>query len=258
MSQTVGSTTTIYPNKFYSITSTTNGGTTYAASTVTTNTARRSRSPAFHTSWCINRKAEDCNCRRRSRSTGSGTRHQRTLDAHGTYSRVARGEMADAERALLGYDVCATVVTLPGGEGIMWGRVLAASGGLIILVFTIALWYSDHQKNMSIIANWQKDYNSLLTDRGNVNIRNVQLIRQNRQLVANNGILTEEKQQLSDSLTDLYQKIDTLSVQIDQLQQASELADITSSDLEKQSKINKNLLDESARLSQELERCAPH
>jgi ferredoxin len=135
----------------------------------------------------------------------------------------------------------------------MWGRVLAVSGGPIIVIFTVALWYSDHQKNMSIISNWQKDYNSLLTDKGNVNIRNVQLIRQNRQLVANNGILTEEKQQLSDSLTDLYQKIDTLSVQIDQLQQANELADITSSDLEKQRKINKNLLDESARLSQELE-----
>jgi RHS repeat-associated protein len=34
VSQTVGNTTTIYPNKFYSITSTTNGGTTYATTTV--------------------------------------------------------------------------------------------------------------------------------------------------------------------------------------------------------------------------------
>jgi RHS repeat-associated protein len=34
VSQTVGSTTTSYPNKWYSITSTTNGGTTYATSTV--------------------------------------------------------------------------------------------------------------------------------------------------------------------------------------------------------------------------------
>jgi RHS repeat-associated protein len=34
VSQTVGSTTTIYPNKYYSITSTTNGTTTYATTTV--------------------------------------------------------------------------------------------------------------------------------------------------------------------------------------------------------------------------------
>ena len=34
VSQTVGNTTTIYPNKYYSITSTTNGGTTYATTTV--------------------------------------------------------------------------------------------------------------------------------------------------------------------------------------------------------------------------------
>ena len=170
MSQTVGSTTTIYPNKFYSITSTTNGGTTHAASTVTTNTARRARSLAFHTSWCINRKAEDCNCRRGSRSTGSGTRHQRTLDAYGQlFPRGEGGSWLMRSGRCWGNAVCATVVTLPGGEGIMWGRVLAASGGLIILVFTVALWYSDHQKNMSIITNWQKDYNSLLTDRGNVN-----------------------------------------------------------------------------------------
>jgi YD repeat-containing protein len=34
VSQTAGSATTIYPNKFYSITSTTNGATTYATTTV--------------------------------------------------------------------------------------------------------------------------------------------------------------------------------------------------------------------------------
>jgi hypothetical protein len=34
VSQVVGNTTTIYPSKFYSITSTTNGGTTYATTTV--------------------------------------------------------------------------------------------------------------------------------------------------------------------------------------------------------------------------------
>jgi hypothetical protein len=34
VSQTIGNTTTIYPNKFYSITSTTNGETTYATTTV--------------------------------------------------------------------------------------------------------------------------------------------------------------------------------------------------------------------------------
>jgi RHS repeat-associated protein len=34
VSQTVGSSTTIYPNKFYSVTSTTNGATTYATTTV--------------------------------------------------------------------------------------------------------------------------------------------------------------------------------------------------------------------------------
>ena len=130
----------------------------------------------------------------------------------------------------------------------MWGRVLAVSGGPIILVFTVALWYSDHQKNMGIISNWQKDYNSLLADRGNVNIQNVQLNRQNRQLVY-------DKQQLSDGLTDLNQKIDTLSVQIDQIIRTNE---VTTSDLEKERKINKNLLDESARLRQELENCEQH
>ena len=142
----------------------------------------------------------------------------------------------------------------------MWGRVLAVSGGTIVLVFAVALWYSDHQKNMSIISNWQKEYSSLLTDKGNVNILNVQLTRQklqleqqNKQLVANNDILTDEKQQLSDGLMDLYKKIDILSVQVDQLKQANELAGFTSSDLEKERTINKNLLDESARLRQELE-----
>jgi vacuolar-type H+-ATPase subunit I/STV1 len=130
----------------------------------------------------------------------------------------------------------------------MWGRVLAVSGGPIILVFTVALWYSDHQKNVTIISNWQKDYNSLLTDRGNVNIQNVQLNRQNRQLVY-------DKEQLSAGLTVLNQKIDTLSIQIDQLIQANELA---ASDLAKERKINKNLLDESGRLRQESERCEPN
>jgi len=99
---------------------------------------------------------------------------------------------------------------------------------------------------MGIISNWQKDYNSLLTDRGNVNIQNVQLNRQNRQLVY-------DKQQLSDGLAALNQKIDTLSVQIDQLIRANELAEATTSDLEKERKINKNLLDESGQLRQELE-----
>jgi hypothetical protein len=128
----------------------------------------------------------------------------------------------------------------------MWGRVLAVSGGPIILVLILALWYSDHQKNMGIISNWQKDYNSLLTDRGNVNIQNVQLTRQNRQLVY-------DKQQLSDGVAALNQKIDILSVQIDQLVRASELAEVIASDLEKERKINKNLLDESGQLRQELE-----
>lgn len=82
----------------------------------------------------------------------------------------------------------------------MWGRVLAVFGGPIILVFTVALWYYDHETNMGIISNWQKDYNSLLTDRGNVNIQNVRLNRENRQLVY-------DKQQLSDGLTDLYRLI---------------------------------------------------
>jgi vacuolar-type H+-ATPase subunit I/STV1 len=130
----------------------------------------------------------------------------------------------------------------------MWGRVLAVSGGPIILVFTVALWYSDHQKNVTIISKWQKDYNSLLTDRSNVNIQNVQLNRQNRQLVY-------DKEQLSAGLTVLNQKIDTLSIQIDQLTQANELA---ASDLAKERKINKNLLDESGRLRQESERCEPN
>jgi hypothetical protein len=128
----------------------------------------------------------------------------------------------------------------------MWGRVLAVSGGLIILAATVALWYSDHQKNMGIISNSQKDYKALMTDRGNINIQNVQLNRQNKQLVY-------DKQQLSDGLTALNQKIDTLSVQADQLTRANELAEVTTSDLEKERKINKNLLDESGRLRRELE-----
>jgi hypothetical protein len=128
----------------------------------------------------------------------------------------------------------------------MWGRVLAVSGGPVILVFTLALWYSDHQKNMGIISNWQKDYDSLLTDRNNVNIQNVQLNRQNRQLAF-------DKQQLSDGVTALNQKIDTLSVQIDQLIRANELAEVTTSDLATERKINESLSDESGRLRQELE-----
>jgi hypothetical protein len=145
--------------------------------------------------------------------------------------------------------------------GIMWGRVLALSGGTIILVFAVALWYSDRQKNLSIISNWQKDYKSLLTDKGNVLVQNVQITRQNRQLeqqnkqlVADNSDLTDEKQNLSDGLAALFQKIDILSEQIDQLQRANEPAVITPSDLEKERKINKDLLDERARLRQELER----
>jgi septal ring factor EnvC (AmiA/AmiB activator) len=127
----------------------------------------------------------------------------------------------------------------------MWGRVIAIAGGSMILIFTLALWYFDHQKNMGIISNWQKDYNSLLTDKGNVNNQNVQLNTQNRQLVY-------DKQQLSNVLTELNQKIDTLSVQIDQLMRANELAEVTTSDLEKERTINKTLLDESGRLRQEL------
>jgi len=99
----------------------------------------------------------------------------------------------------------------------MWARVLAVSGGTIILVFAVALFYFDYQKNLSIISNWQKDYNSLLTDKGNVLVQNVQLTRQirqleqqNKQLVADNSDLTEEKQDLSDGLAALAQKIDTL------------------------------------------------
>jgi len=66
--------------------------------------------------------------------------------------------------------------------------------------------------------------------------------------------LTNEKQNLSDGLTALFQKIDVLSEQIDQLRRANELADFTPSDLEKERKINKDLLDERARLRQELEK----
>jgi hypothetical protein len=161
----------------------------------------------------------------------------------GTYYRVAMtGRNWLTRSGRWGNAAC----TILGREGIMWGRVLAVSGGLIILAVTIALWYSDHQKNIGIISNWQKDYNSLLTDRGNINIQNVQLIRQNRQLVY-------DKQQLSDGLEALNQKIDASSVQIDQLIRANELAEVTTSDLEKERKINKNLLDESGRLRRELE-----
>ena len=106
----------------------------------------------------------------------------------------------------------------------MWGRVLAVSGGTIILVFAVALWYYDHQKNISIISNWQKNYNSLMTDKNNVLVQNVRLTRQirqleqeNKQLVADNDLLTDEKQNLSGGLTALFQKIDVLSEQIDQL-----------------------------------------
>jgi len=147
----------------------------------------------------------------------------------------------------------------------MWGRVLAVFGGTIILVFAVALWYYDHQKNISIISNWQKNYNSLMTDKNNVLVQNVRLTRQirqleqqNTQLVADNGLLTDEKQNLSGGLTALFQKIDVLSEQIDQLQRANELADFTRSDLEKEREINKNLLDERARLRQELEKLRPH
>ena len=82
----------------------------------------------------------------------------------------------------------------------MWGRVLAISGGTIILVFAVALLYYDHQKDISIISNWQKNYNALAADKGNVLIENVRLTRQNReleqqnkQLVADNSVLTDEK-----------------------------------------------------------------
>ena len=128
----------------------------------------------------------------------------------------------------------------------MWGRVLAVSGGALILAVTVALWYSDHQQSIGIISKWQTDYDALLTDRGNINIQNVQLIRQNRQLVG-------DKQQLSDGVTALNQKIDTLSVQIDELVRANELAEVAASDLEKERKINQDLSDESGRLRQELE-----
>ena len=147
----------------------------------------------------------------------------------------------------------------------IWGRVLAVSGGTIILVFAVALWYYDHQKNISIISNWQKNYDSLIADKNNVLVQNVRLIRQNRQLeqenkqlVADNGVLTDEKQNLSGGLTALFQKIDVLSEQIDQLQRANELADFTRSNLEKERTINKDLLDERARLRQELNEFRPH
>ena len=147
----------------------------------------------------------------------------------------------------------------------MWGRGLAVSGGTIILVFAVALWYYDHQKNISIISNWQKNYNSLMTDKNNVLVQNVRLTRQirqleqqNTQLVADNGLLTDEKQNLSGGLAALFQKIDVLSEQIDQLQRANELADFTRSNLEKEREINKDLLDERARLRQELEELRPH
>jgi len=143
----------------------------------------------------------------------------------------------------------------------MWGRALAVSGGTIILVFAVALWYYDHQKNISIISNWQTNYNSLMTDKNNVLVQNVRLTRQirqleqqNKQLVADNGDLIDEKQNLSGGLTALFQKIDVLSEQIDQLNRANELADLTRSDLEKERTINKDLLDERARLRQELEK----
>jgi len=147
----------------------------------------------------------------------------------------------------------------------MWGRLLAVSGGTIILVFAVALWYYDHQKNISIISNWQANYNSLMTDKNNVLVQNVRLTRQirqleqqNTQLVADNGLLTDEKQNLSGGLTALFPKIDVLSEQIDQLQRANELADFTRSDLEKEREINRGLLDERARLRQELEKLRPH
>ena len=147
----------------------------------------------------------------------------------------------------------------------MWGRALAVFGGTIILVFAVALWYYDHQKNVSIISNWQKNYNSLMTDKNNVLVQNVRLTRQNRQLeqqnqqlIAEHDVLTAEKQNLSDGLAGLIQKIDTLSEQIDQLNRANERADLTRSDLEKERMINKDLLDERARLRQELEKLQPH
>ena len=70
-----------------------------------------------------------------------------------------------------------------------WGRVLAVSGGTIILVFAVALWYYDHQKNISSISNWQKNYNSLMTDKNNVLVQNVRLTRQIRQLEQENNSL---------------------------------------------------------------------
>ena len=80
-----------------------------------------------------------------------------------------------------------------------------------------------------------------MTDKNNVLVQNVRLTRQirqleqqNRQLVADNGELTDEKQNLSGGLTALFQKIDVLSEQIDQLQRANELADFTRSYLEKE------------------------
>jgi len=146
----------------------------------------------------------------------------------------------------------------------MWGRVLAVFGGTIILVFAVALWYFDHQKNMSIISNWQTNYNSLMTDKNNVLVQNVRLTRQikqleqqNTQLVADKDLLTDEKQNSTDALMALFQKIDVLSEQIDQLQRANELAELTRSDLEKEREINKGLLDERARLRQELEELRP-
>jgi len=104
-----------------------------------------------------------------------------------------------------------------------------------------------------------------MTDKNNVLVQNVRLTRQirqleqeNKQLIADNGDLTDEKQNLSDGLTALFQKIDVLSEQIDQLNRANELADFTRSDLEKERMINKDLLDERARLRQELEKLRPN
>src|SRR4029077_3018221 len=126
-------------------------------------------------------------------------------------------ELADAEWALLGQRCVYQNSHFSLWRGMMWGRVIAIAVGSTILIFTLALWYFDRQKNMGIISNWQKDYNSLLTDKGNVLVQNVQLTRQIRQLeqqnkqrVADNSDLTEEKQDLSDGLAALAQKIDTL------------------------------------------------
>ena len=85
-----------------------------------------------------------------------------------------------------------------------------------------------------------------------------QLEQQNTQLVADKDLLTDEKKNSSEALTDLFQKIDVLSEQIDQLQRANELVELTRSDLEKEREINKDLLDERARLLQELEKLRPH